>query len=292
MPIKKSELEERLSLDAFIKDDVKTSDIEEVETKPFVFLDPNSSYSEAFKILRTNLKFTMKLTEPRCLMVTSSLTAEGKTTIVANLAASFAQSGAKVVVVGTDMRIPSLFKQFGIEQETGLSNYLNHEVELKDIVTEYKEEPRLHIIPSGSIPPNSADLLSSDRFLEFIEQVKKQYDVAIFDSPPVNLVSDSIIMGSVMDGVLIVVNKGQSRRKDLKICLERLRFSNVIGFVMNASNEKAEGSSYYYKRNYGYGYGYGYGYKSHHGANRYYSYGKNAASSSTEAAEPSESNTK
>ncbi|MDD4029412.1 MAG: CpsD/CapB family tyrosine-protein kinase [Caldisericia bacterium] len=289
MPIKKSELEERLSLDAFIKEEVKTPVQEESDTRPFVFLDPNSSYSESFKILRTNLKFTMKLTEPRCLMVTSSLTAEGKTTIVANLAASFAQSGAKVAVVGTDMRIPSLYKQFGVEQEMGLSNYLNHEVELKDIVREYKEEPRLHIIPSGSLPPNSADLLSSDRFLEFVAVLKQKYDLAIFDSPPVNLVSDSIIMGPIMDGVLVVVNKGQSRRKDLKMCLERLRFSNVIGFVVNASTEKAERSSYYYNRNYGYGYGYGH--KNQYGS-RYYTYGKTPHTASSDAVEPIEANNK
>lgn len=276
MPAKKSDLEERLSLDAFIKEDKSTTK-ESIETKPFVFIDPNSPYSEAFKILRTNLKFTLQLTQPRCLMVTSSLTAEGKTTIVVNLAASFAQSGMKVAVVGTDMRIPALYKQFGIDQEPGLSNFLNHEVELKHIIKKYKEEPRLHIVPSGSLPPNSADLLSSDRFLQFLASMKQQYDLIIFDSPPVNLVSDSIIMGPLMDGVLIVVNKGHTRRKDLKVCLERLRFSNVTGFVMNATTEKAQKSSYYYNK----GYGYGYGYKNHYGASQYYQYKQKSVHSST-----------
>jgi capsular exopolysaccharide synthesis family protein len=275
MPAKKSDLEERLSLDAFIKEDKSVTDAIIEEKPPFVFIDPNSLYSEAFKILRTNLKFTLQLTQPRCLMITSSFTAEGKTTVTVNLGASFAQSGMKVAVVGSDMRIPALYKQFGIDQEPGLSNFLNHEVELKHIIKKYKEEPRLHIVPSGSLPPNSADLISSDRFLQFLSSMKQQYDLIIFDSPPVNIVSDSVIMGPLMDGVLIVIKKGSTRRKDLKVCLERLRFSNVTGFVMNATTEKAQKSSYYYNK------GYGYGYKNHYGASQYYQYKQKSISKPT-----------
>ncbi len=254
MSKKKSDLENRLSLDNLVKEEKPETEILSETNKPFVFLDPGSSFAEAFKILRTNLKFTMQLTEPRSLVVTSPMTAEGKTTITSNIASSFAQSGMKVAVVGADMRIPSLYREFGLENEIGLSNYLNNEIELSSIMIPYEEEPRLTIIPSGAIPPNSADLLSSERLLALMETLKEKFDLVIFDTPPVNLVADTLILGPMVDGVLVVINKGLSKKKDLKICVERLRFSNIVGFVMNASSEKSEHS--YYKSKYGYGYGY------------------------------------
>ncbi|MCK5848064.1 MAG: CpsD/CapB family tyrosine-protein kinase [Caldisericia bacterium] len=262
MSKKQSSLDEKISLDHLVSKNFTQE--ENLIVKPFVIEDPNSSYAEAFKILRTNLKFTLKLNQPRSIVITSAMTAEGKTTIASNAAASFAKSGLKVVLVGADMRIPAMFNQFNIENEVGLSNYLNDEVELDKILVNLEYEENLTIIPSGAIPPNSADLLSSEKLLEMIDTLKKSFDLVIFDTPPVNLVADAIIVGPVVDGVLIIVNKGMTKKKDLKLCMERMRFANVVGFVINSSSEKSEGG--YYKNNYSKyrsGYGNYYEYKQH-----------------------------
>jgi len=161
--------------------------------QPYVLQKPNSTFTEAFKILRTNVQFSLKLNQPKSLLITSANAREGKTTVSANLAISFANAGFKTILVDTDMRIPTLHKEFNLPNDKGLSNYLNEEVEWKEIIHPVTVE-NLSIIAAGMIPPNSAELLSTPRMVSLVQALLREYQIAIFDSAPVNLVADTQII--------------------------------------------------------------------------------------------------
>lgn len=132
----------------------------------FVVDKPKSSIAESFKILRTNVQFALKINDPKSILVTSPGEGEGKTTISANIAASFAKAGFKTIIVDTDLRIPTQHKIFDFPNETGLSNYLNGECKYQDIIKITQIE-NLDIITAGPIPPNAAELLSSKKCLNY-----------------------------------------------------------------------------------------------------------------------------
>ncbi|MCE5222900.1 CpsD/CapB family tyrosine-protein kinase [bacterium] len=218
--------------------------------QPYVLQKPNSTFTESFKILRTNVQFSLKLSQPKTLLITSSNAGEGKTTISANLAISFANAGFKTILIDSDLRVPMVHKEFNLKNEKGLSNYLNEEVEWKSIVHTLPVE-NLSVITAGLIPPNSAELLSSPRMGSFVKEVLAPYQMAIFDSAPVNLVADTQIISPLMDGVMVIVSSGSTRKIDIQKTRESLQYANVIGYVMNMLFKNAE--SYYqyrYKSNY------------------------------------------
>lgn len=218
--------------------------------QPYVLQKPNSTFTEAFKILRTNVQFSLKLNQPRSLLITSANAREGKTTVSANLAISFANAGFKTILVDTDMRIPTLHKEFNLPNDKGLSNYLNEEVEWKEIIHPVTVE-NLSIIAAGVIPPNSAELLSTPRMVSLVQALLREHQIAIFDSAPVNLVADTQIISPLMDGVLVVVSSGSTRKGDIKKIRESLQYAKVMGFVMNMLFKNTE--SYYqyrYKNSY------------------------------------------
>ena len=218
--------------------------------QPYVLQRPNSTFTEAFKILRTNVQFSLKLSQPKTLLITSSNAREGKTTISANLAISFANAGFKTILVDTDMRIPTIHKEFNLKNEQGLSNYLNEEVEWPDVVHALPVE-NLSVLSAGLIPPNSAELLSAPRMATLVQEILSAHQIAIFDSAPVNLVADTQIISPLMDGVLVVVSSGSTRKIDIRKIRESLQYANVIGYVMNMLFKNTE--SYYqyrYKNSY------------------------------------------
>lgn len=224
--------------------------VEENQVQPFqtfIMQKPNSTFAESFKILRTNVKFAIKLNEPKALLVTSSSAGEGKTTISANLAISFASAGYKTIVIDSDMRIPALNKEFNQENLIGLSNYLNEEVSLEDIIKPLPFE-NLSIIPSGPIPPNSAELLSSKRLADLLQYLKTQFQLLIIDSAPINVVADTQIISPLVDGTLLVISAGNTRRGELRKALESMEYTNVLGFVLNVMSKRTD--RYYYHYNY------------------------------------------
>lgn len=213
----------------------------------FVVEKPNSSAAEAFKILRTNVQFALKINDPKAILVTSPGEGEGKTTVSANLAASFAKAGFKTIILDVDLRIPTQHKIFGLENSAGLSNYLNAECGLKDIINSSLIE-NLSIITAGPIPPNAAELLSSKRMSELINYLKESYNIIVCDSAPVNVVADTQIISPLVDGTLVVVSAGSTRKGELKKALEALEYTNIVGVILNVITKTTD--RYYYSYHY------------------------------------------
>jgi len=220
------------------------------EFQPYVLQKPNSTFTEAFKILRTNVQFSLKLSQPKTLLITSANAREGKTTVSANLAISFANAGFKTILVDTDMRVPMVHKEFNLDNEKGLSNYLNEEVGWREVVRTLPVE-NLSVLSAGLIPPNPAELLSSPRMATLVQEVLSANQIALFDSAPVNLMADTQIISPLMDGVMVVVSSGSTRKIDIRKVRESLQYANVIGYVVNMLFKNAESNYHYrYKNNY------------------------------------------
>ena len=206
---------------------------------------------EQFRTIRTNIDFaSVAKGDIKTILITSSLSSEGKSTINANLAVVYAQQGKKVLLVDADLRRPTVAVTFGDKPNTvGLTNYLSdNKKEVTDVIKASGIQ-NLDIITSGPIPPNPAELLGSEIMTELINKLKSIYDLVIFDVPPFLLVTDAQVLLSKVDGAAIVVNGGKSNKSDLKRTYEILELSGVplLGFIYNDKNNKKTG---------GYGYGY------------------------------------
>jgi capsular exopolysaccharide synthesis family protein len=178
--------------------------------------DPRSAAAEAFRTLRTNVYFSGLERQIHTLLVTSVAPSEGKSTTLANLAVAMAQGDKKTILVDTDLRRPTLHSLFGLGNETGLTSvFMNNkgpiEFDLKDVGI-----PNLQVITSGPLPPNPAELLGSQRMLDVIEALKSRADIVLFDAPPVIAVTDAAVLGTRVDGVLLVINAGHTRREHAK----------------------------------------------------------------------------
>lgn len=215
--------------------------------QPFIQRKPNSTFAESFKILRTNVQFSLKVNEPKAMLVTSSSAGEGKTTVTANLAISFANAGYKTIAIDADMRIPALYKEFNVDNSKGLSNFLNGEEAVKDITIPLPIE-NLFVIPSGPIPFNSAELLSSKRMSDLLTELKQHYQLIILDSAPINVVADTQIISPLVDGTLIVISAGSTRRGELRRAIDSMQYTNIIGLALNVLSKKTD--QYYYHYNY------------------------------------------
>jgi capsular exopolysaccharide synthesis family protein len=173
--------------------------------------DPKAPATEAYRTLRTNLLF-MSATGPlRVLLVTSPLQGEGKSTTAANLAAVLAQAGQRVLLVGADLRRPSVHHFFGLSNRVGLSSVLSGQAEITTAV----QDPGirdLRVLSGGPVPPNPAELLGSPRMRKFLEDVKEVADWVILDGPPVLGLADALVLSAVSDGTLMVVNEATNRR--------------------------------------------------------------------------------
>ena len=216
--------------------------------------NPMSVISESFRVIRTSVLFASPDHRPKSMLVTSSQPLEGKTTCTSNLAISFSQSGLRVVLVDADMRRPRLsriYRNGGSSNGSGLSTYLIGKYTLEDTV-KGTEIDNLSVIMSGPIPPNPAELLGSERMRELIQTLEEQYDVVLFDAPPLLGFADSQLLARAVDGVLIVTSTGITQRKTLQLSIEELRkvHGRIIGAVINRLESR---SSRYRYHNYYYG---------------------------------------
>ena len=214
---------------------------------------------EAYVKLRTNLLFSVankKKGETLVFVVTSSNQAEGKSTTASNVAVSFAMMGMNTLLVDLDLRKPNVHRLWNLEMSGGLSNLLTNvgEFEIHDV----KDIP-LSIITSGDIPPNPSELLASDNFKQVLEDMKKEFQIIILDTPPVNVVADAQIAAHQADGVLLVVRSGSTQNGDIKLAEDALRRSEakIAGVVITAFNAKSTKYGYRYG-NYKYGSKYSY----------------------------------
>ena len=202
-----------------------------------------SPIAEAYRQLRTNIQFSSLDNPVRTLLVTSTGPEEGKTTTLANLAVTIAQTGSRVTLVDCDLRKPSLHDLFGLPAEPGLTNVL-----LGADAIPYHEcgIENLRILPAGPLPPNPSELLGSRRMSEVIVQLKGEADYVLFDTPPVVIVTDAAVLATRVDGVLLVVSAGKTRRElaqRAKSLLEKVN-APLLGVVLN--NVKHEPTIHHY----------------------------------------------
>jgi capsular exopolysaccharide synthesis family protein len=197
-------------------------------------------------MLQANLKFLSSDKEIKAIVVTSSLPKEGKSEISANLAATMAQVGRRVLLVDADMRHPSQHHIWALTNAVGLSNILVGEAEFNTAVQQVM--PRLDVLPSGVIPPNPVALLDSKRMASLIETFSRNYDFVIVDTPPLIGVADAPILGKMADGILLVVRPSVVDSPNAKAAKEFLARTgqNVLGLVANGVIIKNEPDSYFY----------------------------------------------
>ena len=202
--------------------------------------DPRSPASEAYRTLRTNLSF-YSLDKPlRTLVVTSPAAGEGKSTTIANLAVTMAQSGRRTILVDTDLRRPTLHELFGAQMSPGLTDMIM--AEAGDLPLQKTEVENLWLLSSGAKPPNPADMLGAARMEQIIAQLAEQADIILFDAPPVVAAADAAILGAKVDGVLLVIQAGKTRRdhsERAREILEKSRARIVGAALTNAPRDRS-----------------------------------------------------
>lgn len=197
-------------------------------------LDQKSGIAEAYRIIRTNIIFSDVDNNLKTILFTSTSKCEGKSTVISNLAYSFSRlENKKILLLDLDLRNPTVHKLFGVSNTNGVMDILkDNKVKNKCIL---KIEDNLHVVPSGVIPPNPAEILSSKRFGEFLESIKEEYDYVFIDAPPIGIVPDANIISTYVDGVMFLVGANDVDLKYAQVAIENLKKANVniIGSVLN-----------------------------------------------------------
>lgn len=256
------------------------------------------SAAEAYKLLRTNLMYSIPNKEGgRVVGITSSTRGEGKTTNAINLAYTMAETGAKVLLIDGDMRLPNVAKRLALNGKIGLSGLLVGLYDEGKAVQESGILPSLTVMTSGTLPPNPAELLGSERMRMAVEKLRNQFDFVVIDLPPVNIVTDALIVSGLVDGMIVMVRQDYTDRRALKECMSSLELvgAHVLGFVMEDAQE--EGGKYgRYKYRYGRRYGnykkYSkYGYQGKYGYYDGYAYAEAAEKSEEASSQKSDETT-
>ncbi|MCI8389057.1 MAG: CpsD/CapB family tyrosine-protein kinase [Clostridiales bacterium] len=210
----------------------------------------NFAAKEAYKRLRTNVMFSFAdEKECRIIGITSSIRGEGKSTTSSNLAYSFAEMGKKVLLIDADMRLSQIHKIFEMSQSPGLSNLLAGVSNGSNIVRGTEYHKNLSIISAGDTVPNPTELLSSRRMSATLELLSSKYDIIILDLPPIDAVSDALIVSGLLHGMIVVTRQNYVDKRALKSAMNQLKFHNVnvLGFVVNC----VDVNDGYYKKRYG-----------------------------------------
>jgi len=223
------------------KKNVKLSDIagtfsdNNIDRNLVAFINPNSFEAEQFKLLRTNLLFPVSGKPRRTIMITSAVPGEGKSFVAANLAVSIAQGiNEHVLLIDCDMRMPSIHRSFGFGKVQGLSDYLANGASLSSSLLKTKVE-KLTILPGGKPQHNPAELLSSEKMSQLLAEVKTRYSdrYIIIDSPPPQLTAETGAIARQVDGIIIVVKFGSTRRELVGDTLEKLDKKKIVGVIVN-----------------------------------------------------------
>ncbi len=209
---------------------------------------PKSPISEAYRVLRTNLQFSSLDRPVKTIVVTSPNPVEGKSTTAANLGVVMAQAGKRVIVVDADLRRPVMHRMFGLENREGLTTALVTDTPTLDGHLQTTGIENLRVLSTGPLPPNPSELLGSRRMATLIDRLKEEADVVIFDSPPSLAVTDSSVLATQTDGVLLVTDAGRTRRGAAEQAAARLRQvdANLLGVVLNRLRSGGGGYYYYY----------------------------------------------
>ena len=208
----------------------------EVDFEPteLTFLGDVSPVAEAYRALRTSVLLSAAGSPPKTILFTSGRPGEGKTTTAVNIAISLAQLGSSVLIIDADLRKPSTHKGFNVENERGLSTYLSRDVEIEGLIQKLKIS-NLSLLACGPIPPNPAELISSDKMKALLRLAAEKYDHVVIDSPPLMYVTDSVILSTLVDGVILIVHGGKSTRDVVRQSRHLLGLvgAKVFGVVLN-----------------------------------------------------------
>ena len=207
---------------------------------------PKSVAAEAYRSLRTNIQYSSFDNKYQTLVVTSANPDEGKTTVAGNLALALAQGESKVLLVDCDMRRPSIHKTFKISNTYGISDLLVGNKKLESVANKYNDN--LSIVPAGKIPPNPAEMLASKAMTAFLEEMKNYFDYIVLDTPPLQAVTDAQVLSTKVDGSLIVVRAGVTKKDavhDAVSIINKVN-GNIIGTVLNGADNSKDKYYYYY----------------------------------------------
>lgn len=211
--------------------------------------------SEQYKLLRTNLNFTLP-DDVKCpiIGVTSAMRGDGKSTTALNLSYALAQSGKKVLLIDGDMRLPSIAKKMKLTNKTGFSDLLFHydSQKLEEFKSQYLNN--WYIIPSGELPPNPSELLGSRKTEKLLNSLSESFDYIVIDFPPINIVSDALAASKFITGMILVIREDYTEKKELEACVRQLKLSdvNVLGCLLNGakSGKKPYGKYKKYYKSY------------------------------------------
>ena len=232
--------------------DKKKGTLRSLESNP-VGADLSFAGKEAYNLLRTNLMFSLPREGRRARVVgmTSSVHGEGKSLTTVNLAYSLAESGAKVLILECDMRLPSLGEKLGITTSSGLSNILAGMQSQEGVMHANVMTKNLYVILAGDVPPNPSELLGSSQMRVMVEKLGGYFDFILLDLPPIGEVSDALVVSDLTDGVVVVVRQDYSNSADLADTMRQLSYvkARVLGFVFNGARQKVRtygGYRHYY----------------------------------------------
>ncbi len=240
-----------------------------VTDEAWIVRSPKSQLAEAYRQIRTSILLSSIDNPPKVLLFTSPVSGDGKSTTVYNLAAAFAAQSAKILILDADMRRSTIGKLGGFTERRGLSDILSTGLPFDEVVQVSPNLPTMHVLLSGAVPPDPAELLGSKRFASLISDLRAQYDFIFIDAPPALLVTDPIVVSTVADTVIAVVRAGKTQKAALRRLWAVLDTpaTRVLGFIVNDFNRRLQSYGYGYEgydsyRGYSrYGYGYGYGAK-------------------------------
>jgi capsular exopolysaccharide synthesis family protein len=223
---------------------------EELAARLVTIIDPPSAASEAYRTLRTNLIYSLVDTPAKVIVLTSPGAREGKSTICANLGVVLSQATKRILIVDCDLRKPVMHKFFGLRNLHGVGDILVGERTLQETANE--PVPGLKVVSAGLTPPDPTELLGTQRLTDFLSDMRRQFDFVLVDAPPVGLVSDSAILATQGDGVLLVLDAQKTRKGSVGQVLRNLKAvgANMLGTVVN--NVDISKNSYNSYTGYGY----------------------------------------
>lgn len=207
---------------------------------------PKSISAEAYRSLRTSIKFSSVDKPIKTIVVTSSIPGEGKSTISGNLAITLSQSGARVLLIDCDLRKPSIHKKFRVVNDLGITDILVDKCSLKDVIKKIDEY--LFMITAGTIPPNPSEIVGSNSMEDLIKELSLSFDYIVMDTPPVIPVTDPLLLAAKSDATIIVVRARKTKEKIIRQAYDELIKvnSNIIGSILNDSETKTNNSYYEY----------------------------------------------
>ena len=203
---------------------------------------------EAYKAARTNIMFSLSASDKKAFAITSYSKGDGKSTVAANLAISFSKMGKKVILIDCDLRRPNLHNILKLENKAGFSDMVGKMVVFDDVV-HHDVLPCLDVLTSGTIPPNPSELICSPEVTKFVERINKEYDYIIFDTPPVGVVADSLLLKDFIAGYLLVTREGKTTHGDIERLLQNIKIADAkpLGFIrVGVTREGKRGKRGYY----------------------------------------------